>query len=68
MNIGKRNRDTDLKVFELLKENNRLTAKQISERCQLTERTINRSLKKLKEKNQIERAGSNKNGYWRIMI
>ena len=60
--------DTDLKVFELLKENNRLTAKQISERCQLTERTINRSLKKLKEKNQIERAGSNKNGYWRIMI
>ena len=40
--------DTDNKVLELLKGNNKLTAKQLSEECRLTERTINRSLKKLK--------------------
>ena len=59
--------DTDNKVLELLKGNNKLTAKQLSEECQLTERTINRSLKKLKDLNQIQRVGSNKNGYWRIL-
>lgn len=58
---------TDLKVIVLLKENNRYTAKQLSEKCQLTERTINRSLRKLKNEGQIERIGSNKNGYWRIV-
>ena len=58
--------DTDLKVFDLLKRNGRYTAKQLSEICDLTERTINRSLKKLKETDHIERIGSNKNGYWKV--
>ena len=59
--------DTDVKVLELLTGNNKLTAKQLSEECQLTERTINRSLKKLKDLNQIQRIGSNKTGYWKIL-
>ena len=59
--------DTDVKVLELLTGNNKLTAKQLSEECQLTERTINRSLKKLKDLNQIQRIGSDKTGYWQIL-
>lgn len=59
--------NTDIRVLELLKGNNKLTAKQLSEECQLTERTINRSLRKLKALNQIQRIGSNKTGYWRIL-
>ncbi len=54
-------------VFNLIKQNNKITAKEISELLKISLSTAKRKIKKLKEKGIIERAGSDKTGYWKII-
>ena len=54
-------------VFLLIKENNNITATEISERLKLSLSTVKRKIKDLKEQGIIERIGSDKTGYWKII-
>ncbi|PIV62124.1 MAG: hypothetical protein COS14_02765, partial [Bacteroidetes bacterium CG02_land_8_20_14_3_00_31_25] len=54
------------KTLALLKENNTLSAKEIANKLKITERTIQRYIKKLQEKKLIKRIGPAKGGYWEI--
>ena len=54
-------------VFYLIKQNNRITAAEISKRLNISLSTAKRKTKELKEQRIIERIGSDKTGYWRII-
>ena len=55
------------KVYEAVKINQNLTAKEISENLMIPFRSVQRYLSTLKEKGFIVREGSNKTGYWKII-
>ncbi len=64
----KRKNDTVIDtVFSLIKQNNRITANEISEQLKISLSTAKRKLKELKDIGKIERIGSDKKGYWRII-
>jgi fido (protein-threonine AMPylation protein) len=54
-------------VFHLIKQNNKITAAEISERLKISLSTAKRKLKELKESGKIERIGSDKTGHWGII-
>ncbi|OQX77237.1 MAG: cell filamentation protein Fic [Bacteroidetes bacterium 4484_249] len=54
-------------VFNLIMQNNKITATEISEFLNISLSTAKRKIKKLKEKGKIERVGSDKTGYWKII-
>jgi Predicted transcriptional regulator containing an HTH domain and an uncharacterized domain shared with the mammalian protein Schlafen len=54
-------------VFSLIQQNKNITAVEISERLELSPNTVKRKIKKLKEQGIIERVGSDKTGYWKII-
>jgi fido (protein-threonine AMPylation protein) len=54
-------------VFYLIKQNNKITATEISERLNISLSTAKRKIKGLKEKGMIERTGSDKTGFWKII-
>jgi fido (protein-threonine AMPylation protein) len=54
-------------VFSLLKENKKIKANEISERLKVSLSTVRRKIKELRDNGKIERIGSDKTGYWRII-
>ena len=58
--------ENEQKTLALLKENNTLSAKEIANKLKITERTIQRYIKKLQEKKLIKRIGPAKGGHWEI--
>ena len=54
-------------VFKLIRQNNNITAIEISKLLNISLSTVKRKTKKLKEQNRIERIGSDKTGYWKIV-
>lgn len=54
-------------VFTLIKENSKITSKEISERLKISLSTVKRKIKDLKEKGIVKRIGSDKTGYWEII-
>lgn len=56
-----------LHVFALLQENPTYTAAVIGEKLSLSRKTISAKLKKLKELGYIERVGSDRKGYWKLL-
>jgi len=54
-------------VCYLVKQNNKITAAEISERLNISLSTAKRKIKELKEKGIVERIGSDKTGYWKII-
>ena len=54
-------------VCDLIKQNNQITAAEIGKRLNIRLRTAKRKIKELKEKGTIERIGSDKTGYWKII-
>ena len=54
-------------VFNLIMQNNKITAVEISELLNISLSTVKRKIKKLKEKRIIERVGSDKTGCWKII-
>ena len=54
-------------VFSLIQQNKNITAIEISERLDLSLSTVRRKIKNLKEQGIIERIGSDKTGYWKII-
>ncbi len=56
--------DNENKIVALLYKNNTYSASEIANVVGLNQRTIQRYLKQLQEKNRIERVGPAKGGYW----
>lgn len=54
-------------VFSLIKQDSKITAKEISKRLQLSLSTVRRKIKDLKDTGKIERIGSDKTGHWLIV-
>ena len=54
-------------VFNLIRQNNKITATEISEQLKISLSTAKRKLRELKEMGIIERAGSDKTGFWKII-
>lgn len=54
-------------VFNLITQNNKITAVEISDLLNISLSTVKRKIKKLKEKKIIERVGSDKTGCWKII-
>ncbi len=54
-------------VFNLIKQNNKITATEISVHLNISLSTAKRKIKELKEKGIIERIGSDKTGNWKIV-
>ena len=55
------------KVFELLKENQNITIRQISEILKLSSRAVEKILAVLKKQNRIKRIGGKKTGKWETL-
>ncbi|HNS31088.1 MAG TPA: winged helix-turn-helix transcriptional regulator, partial [Tenuifilaceae bacterium] len=53
-------------VFNLIKQNSKITAAEISERLNISLSTAKRRIKELKEKGRIVRVGSDKTGHWKV--
>jgi fido (protein-threonine AMPylation protein)/DNA-binding transcriptional ArsR family regulator len=54
-------------VFSLISENKNITATELCERLNMSLSTVRRKIKTLKEAGVIERIGSDKTGYWKIL-
>lgn len=55
------------RILELIAENSTISAKQLAERLNTTDRTIEREIKKMKESKIIERIGGDRGGFWKII-
>jgi fido (protein-threonine AMPylation protein) len=58
---------TEEKIKSLIRGNSSITANTIATTLDIGLRTVKRYLQKLKENNEIERIGSDKTGYWKII-
>ena len=54
-------------VFSLMKQDNKITAIEISERLGLSLSTVRRKIKELRDSRKIERIGSDKTGFWKVV-
>ena len=54
-------------VFSLIKKDKKITATQMSEHLQVSLSTVKRKIKQFKIKGIIERVGSDKTGYWKVV-
>jgi fido (protein-threonine AMPylation protein) len=54
-------------VFYLIKQNSKITATEISEQLKISLSTVKRKIKEIKEKGSVERIGSDKTGYWKVI-
>lgn len=54
-------------VYSLIKEDNRITATEISNRLKISLSTAKRKIRELKENGKIKRLGSDKTGFWNII-
>lgn len=65
--INNRISEAELSLLSLLKESPTLTNIELAELTGKSERTISRLLAALKNKKLIQRMGSNKTGYWKVL-
>jgi fido (protein-threonine AMPylation protein)/DNA-binding transcriptional ArsR family regulator len=65
--VKKQNDTVNDTVFSLIKQNKNLTTTEINERLKVSLSTVKRKIKDLKDKGIIERIGSDKVGYWKVI-
>ena len=56
------------KIFELINKNPRITANELSEIISINIRNTKKNMEKLKDKGLLKRIGSDKTGYWEIIV
>ena len=59
--------DKETQILKALNENPKLTIPELNKITKISTATISRYLKQLQDKRIIERVGSNKSGYWKIL-
>lgn len=55
-------------VLALIGQNNKITANELGERLSLSLSTVRRRLRALRNQGKIERMGSDKTGFWKILL
>lgn len=60
--------DTEKLILDILKKTPEITQKELAGKANISLRTVKRLMQQLKEKNIIERVGSDRKGYWKINI
>lgn len=55
------------KIIEMINENANITLPKIATVLEVTERTVEHAINKLKTENKIERIGPDKGGYWQVI-
>lgn len=55
------------RLLELLKLDHSMSAKNAAEKLHISQRQVQRLLKKMKDEGRIERVGTNKSGSWTII-
>lgn len=65
-NVVENLNDRQNRIIELLRQEPRLSASQLAQRLDSTERTVQRDLARLRQIGLISRTGSDKGGYWTI--
>ena len=59
--------ESEIKILNELDKNPNLTQVQLSTILNISRRSIIKNMKKLKDKNKIERIGSDRKGYWKVL-
>jgi len=54
-------------ILSIIKEDNNVTREELAKLTNLSIPTVDRNLKKLKEKGYIKRIGSDKTGSWKVL-
>ena len=67
LNVARNVATNEDKVLALLRQDGKLTAKDLASSLGLTQRQVQRILANLKEEKKIIRHGASKNGYWEVM-
>ena len=62
----KSSQKSDQKIFELMKQDNKITIKELALRLDMSESGIKKAINKLKNEGKIKRVGSAKGGYWEV--
>lgn len=55
------------RLLELLKLDHSISAKNAAEKLHISQRQVQRLLKKMKDEGRIERVGTNKSGSWTVL-
>jgi ATP-dependent DNA helicase RecG len=63
---GKTNRTRE-EIIRLIAENSTITVKELAEKIGLSTKTVEWNIKKLKDDDRLQRLGSAKSGYWKIL-
>lgn len=58
--------ETDRRIIEMLRKDEKITQKRLSEELGISLRTVKRNMAILQARGTIERLGSNKAGYWKV--
>ena len=58
---------TSEKIFQLLKDSPLLTIEELSEKIEITPRSIEHNIKKLQENGLLKRTGPDRGGHWKIL-
>ena len=54
-------------VFLLIRQDNKITANEISERLKISLSTVKRKIKELRDNGKLERIGSDRTGQWKVI-
>lgn len=57
-----------MKILELIKQNPKITLEEIANVLGISKRAVEKQVKKLREANIIERIGSDRSGWWKIIL
>jgi len=60
-------KDRGIQILEEMRKSSDVTVKKLAELCAVTEKTIKRDIEKLKSDGKIERIGSARAGYWKVI-
>jgi ATP-dependent DNA helicase RecG len=61
------NQDRYYKILEYIKQNSKITIKELSGFLDLTTRAIEKQISNLKKENRVQRIGSARKDYWEIV-
>jgi ATP-dependent DNA helicase RecG len=64
---GERLSERQKRILKQIEQNNTISVKEISTSLQVTDRTVEREIQKLRNMGIIERIGGDRGGYWKIM-
>ena len=66
-NVVDANAEKEKKILKFISENKKITAKEIALKLELTQRTVQRYLKSMQQKELIQRIGTDNSGYWELI-